>query len=65
MTLDYPQEVLSGPPFAVSPTWVETHLSEDFEIQPLACQDVLADNPRFVKKAVPWLNEAVYLLKRR
>lgn len=65
VTLDYPQEALSGPPFAVSPTWVETHLTEDFEIQSLACQDVLADNPRFVKKAVPWLNEAVYLLKRR
>lgn len=65
VTLDYPQDALSGPPFAVSPTWVETHLSDDFEIQLLDCQDVLADNPRFVKKEVPWLNEAAYLLTRR
>lgn len=65
VTLDYPQEALNGPPFAVSPTWVETYLTEDFEIQLLDCQDVLADNPRFIKKEVPWLNEAAYLLKRK
>lgn len=65
VTLDYPQEALNGPPFAVSPTWVETYLTEYFEIQGLDCQDVLADNPRFIKKAVPWLNEAAYLLKRK
>lgn len=65
VTLDYPQEALIGPPFAVSPTWVEQHLSDDFDIEVLASQDVLADNPRFIKKAVPWLNEAAYLLKRK
>ncbi|WP_297895624.1 thiopurine S-methyltransferase [Shewanella sp.] len=65
VTLDYPQEALNGPPFAVSPTWIEQHLTEDFEIQLLDCQDVLADNPRFIKKEVPWLNEAAYLLKRK
>lgn len=65
VTLDYPQEALNGPPFAVSPTWVETYLTEYFEIQGLDCQDVLADNPRFIKKEVPWLNEAAYLLKRK
>lgn len=65
VTLDYPQEALNGPPFAVSPTWVETYLTEDFEIQLLDCQDVLADNPRFIKKEVPWLNEAAYFLKRK
>lgn len=65
VTLDYPQEALNGPPFAVSPTWVETYLTDDFEIQLLDCQDVLADNPRFIKKEVPWLNEAAYLLKRK
>ncbi|WP_198782255.1 thiopurine S-methyltransferase [Shewanella putrefaciens] len=65
VTLDYPQEALNGPPFAVSPTWIETYLTEDFEIQLLDCQDVLADNPRFIKKEVPWLNEAAYLLKRK
>lgn len=65
VTLDYPQECLSGPPFAVSPAWVEQYLSEDFDIELLACDNVLADNPRFVNKQVPWLNEAAYLLKRK
>lgn len=65
VTLDYPQEALNGPPFAVSPTWVETYLTDDFEIQLLDCQDVLADNPRLIKKEVPWLNEAAYFLKRK
>ena len=65
VTLDYPQETLQGPPFAVSPTWVETHLSDYFDITLLACRDVLDDNPRFIKKDVPWLNESAYLLKRK
>lgn len=65
VTLDYPQDMLNGPPFAVSPIWVETYLSDDFEIQLIDCRDVLADNPRFIKQDVPWLNEGVYLLKRK
>lgn len=65
VTLDYPQETLQGPPFAVSPDWVETHLGPWFEVASLECRDVLADNPRFVKKDVPWLNEAAFLLVRK
>ncbi|QSX29618.1 thiopurine S-methyltransferase [Shewanella cyperi] len=65
ITLDYPQEALVGPPFAVSPDWVNEYLSPFFDIDPLECLDVLADNPRFVKKQVPWLNEAAYLLVRK
>ncbi|MCL2912418.1 thiopurine S-methyltransferase [Shewanella corallii] len=65
VTLDYPQETLQGPPFAVSDAWVEQHLAEHFEIEQLCCRDVLADNSRFIKKEVPWLNEAVYRLVRK
>ncbi|MBT1444215.1 thiopurine S-methyltransferase [Shewanella sp. JM162201] len=65
VTLDYPQEALSGPPFAVSADWVQTHLGRHFEVTALESLDVLADNPRFVKKAVPWLTEAAFLLVRK
>ncbi|MCG9695605.1 thiopurine S-methyltransferase [Shewanella sp. Isolate11] len=65
ITLDYPQQALSGPPFAVSDDWVMTNMSADFEIERLSCLDVLADNPRFIKKQVPWLTESVYLLRKR
>ncbi len=65
ITLDYPQEALKGPPFAVSNDWVQTHLSEYFEVELLSCDDVLAGNQRFVNKGVPWLTESAYKLKRR
>lgn len=65
VTLDYPQETLQGPPFAVSEAWVEQHLARHFDIELLSSRDVLADNPRFIKKQVPWLNEAVYRLVRK
>lgn len=65
VTLDYPQETLNGPPFAVSDDWIMAHMSEYFEVERLSCEDVLADNPRFLKKQVPWLTESVYRLKRK
>ena len=65
ITLDYPQAELSGPPFAVSDDWVNANLAYDFEIERLACTDVLSDNPRFVKKQVSWLTESVYKLVRK
>lgn len=65
ITLDYPQAELNGPPFAVSDDWVNANLSDDFEIECLANEDVLAENPRFVKKQVSWLTESVYKLTRK
>lgn len=65
ITLDYPQETLKGPPFSVSPTWIKTYLTPYFKVELLECVDVLADNPRFINKQVPWLNEAVYKLTRK
>ncbi|WP_144212674.1 thiopurine S-methyltransferase [Shewanella donghaensis] len=65
ITLDYPQAELNGPPFAVSPQWIEQYLAPYFDVEVLECADVLADNPRFIKKEVTWLNEAAYLLTRK
>lgn len=65
VTLDYPQAELAGPPFAVSDTWLQQHMAADFEIELLQSLDVLAENPRFVKKQVSWLNESVYMLTRK
>ncbi|GGI78377.1 thiopurine S-methyltransferase [Shewanella gelidii] len=65
ITLDFETDVISGPPFAVSELWVNQHLSEFFEIQQLACIDVLADNPRFLNKQATWLNEVIYRLVRK
>ncbi|MCG9728330.1 thiopurine S-methyltransferase [Shewanella sp. Isolate13] len=65
ITLDYPQAELNGPPFAVSDDWIQANLAANFKIERLACEDVLADNPRFVKKQVSWLTESVYKLTRK
>ncbi|NKF49417.1 thiopurine S-methyltransferase [Shewanella sp. WXL01] len=65
VTLDYPQAALQGPPFAVSPDWIEQHLTEYFDVELLSCDDVLEDNARFKNKNVPWLNEATYKLTRK
>lgn len=65
ITLDYPQEALKGPPFAVSNDWVQAHLSDHFEVELLSCDDVLAGNQRFVSKGVPWLTESAYKLIRK
>lgn len=65
ITLDYPQEALKGPPFAVSNDWVMANMSEYFDVELLSCEDVLSDNPRFVNKEVSWLTESVYKLTRR
>lgn len=65
VTLDYPQDELSGPPFAVSLDWINQYLANDFDVQLLESEDVLAGNARFVNKGVSWLNEAAYKLTRK
>lgn len=65
ITLDFAADVISGPPFAVNQSWVETNMSDLFDIELLSVEDVLGDNPRFIKKEATWLNESVYRLVRK
>jgi thiopurine S-methyltransferase len=63
VTFDYPQEQMSGPPFAVSAEDVERLFAPHAEIRLLANLDVLPDNPRFQARGVTRLQENIYLLK--
>ncbi|MCL1124568.1 thiopurine S-methyltransferase [Shewanella surugensis] len=65
ITLDYPQEVMSGPPFSVQNDWIMANMASGFVIERLSCEDVLQDNPKFIRKQVPWLTESVYRLVRQ
>lgn len=65
ITLDFAPDVISGPPFAVSQSWVEENMADLFDIELLSEEDVLAENPRFINKNATWLNEAVYRLVRK
>lgn len=62
VAFDYPQEEMSGPPFAVSVEEVETLYRDYAEIRLLAHADVLADNPRFAAHGISRLHENIFLL---
>lgn len=65
VTLDYPQQQMNGPPFAVPATEVRDLLSAAFDVEELERQDVLAGNPRFRERGLELLLEMVFRLVRR
>ena len=65
ITFDYPQEQMSGPPFAVSVAEVEALYRDYAEIRLLVQQDVLEQNPRFKQRGVTRMQESVFLLTLR
>jgi len=62
VTFDYPQEQMSGPPFAVSAEDITRLFAPHAQIRLLASLDVLPDNPRFQARGVTRLQENIYLL---
>lgn len=65
MTLDYPQQQMDGPPFAVTADEVHELLHGTFELAELESRDVLAENPRFAERGLDRLAETVFRLVRR
>ena len=65
VTLGYPQQVVSGPPFNVGPDDVRRLYGQDFEIKILA-EDAATDlPPRFVEAGLSQLTLTTWLLTRR
>ncbi len=62
VAIDYPQEEMAGPPFAVSAMEVESLYRNVAQIRQLDCIDVLADNPRFAARGVTRMHEILFLL---
>lgn len=62
ITFDYPQSEMSGPPFAVSTSEVETLYGKHADIRLLAKFDVLAENPRFQQRGISRLWESIFLM---
>lgn len=65
VTLDYPQEALAGPPFAVSPEEVRQLFGRHWDICVLRAEDVLATEPHLAARGLPHLVETVSLLTPR
>lgn len=64
ITLEYPQQEMQGPPFAVTPTEVDTLFGAACRIELLHSEDCLAREPRFRSKGLTHLVESVFLLQR-
>lgn len=65
VTLDYDLAKMDGPPFAVTDAEVQRQFSPAWDVQPLACVDVLGENWRFLKRGLDRLDEQVYRLIKR
>jgi len=64
ITLDYPQQEMDGPPFAVSEQEVNRLFAEEFIIEPIYSEDCLVNEPRFQEKGLTRLDERVFLLTK-
>lgn len=61
VTLDYPQEQMPGPPFAVGEVEIQQLLAAPpWTVQVLEARDVLAENGRFSQRGLTRLDERVY-----
>lgn len=65
VTLDYPQEEMDGPPFAVTEQEVAALYQDYFQVEQVCSEDVLAANPRFQERGLSRLAEKVYVLRAR
>ena len=65
ITLDYLQNEMSGPPFAVQQAEVEMLYTKYYpqRLKPNNCVDVLKEHPHFEKRGLTGLLECVYLLQ--
>jgi thiopurine S-methyltransferase len=65
VTMEYPQNEMSGPPFAVREEEVRRLYARRYTVTCLLSKDILAENPRFRERGLGALTEKVYRLAPR
>jgi thiopurine S-methyltransferase len=65
LLVTFEHDLGSGPPYSVPRDEVLRCFGEDFEVEPLADDDVLAQRRSFAERGATMLREAAYLLTRR
>lgn len=65
ITLEYPQDQKSGPPFSVDADDVRATYDHDWAIETLERRDILDEQPGFAAEGVTRLHTAVYRLTRK
>ena len=63
VTMDYPQDQMEGPPFAVTEQEVAALYQGYFKIEQACAEDILEANPRFQEQGLSQLLEKVYVLR--
>ncbi|MDJ0753076.1 MAG: thiopurine S-methyltransferase [Ardenticatenaceae bacterium] len=63
-TIDYPQEKMDGPPFAVSPIEVELLYEKKFKITHLRSRNILDRSPRFAANGMDHMNLEMFVLEK-
>lgn len=64
LTLIYPQHQMSGPPFSVSDSEVESLFSSAFKYRQLHCFNDIENEPKFLRAGVDYVENAAYLLQK-
>jgi len=64
LTLIYPQYQMSGPPFSVSNSEVESLFSSAFKYRQLHCFNDIDNEPKFLRAGVDYVKNAAYLLQK-
>lgn len=62
ISMEYPEQEMSGPPFSVSEEEIRHLYSGHYHIVKLAEDDVLAENPRFRERGLTSMNEIVFYI---
>lgn len=65
IAFDYDQQLMNGPPFAVSPEEVDTLFGQDKQITHLETASVLEQNKRFKERGITALLEHVFIVEKR
>ncbi len=64
LTLVYPQHQMSGPPFSVSHTEVESLFSTAFKYRQLHAFNDIVNEPKFLRAGVDYVENVAYLLQK-
>lgn len=65
LTLDYPQEIMDGPPFAVDEAEVRERFESRYHVEHLETRDIIEKQPHFQQKGLPILLAHAFVLRDR
>lgn len=65
LTLEYPQELMDGPPFSVGEAEVRERFASRYHVEHLETRDIIENQPHFQQKGLPVLFAHAFILRDR